>query len=170
MVNSLPFLISDCLTEVNIDYMGRDVSSTRQPTAESCRASCKSKRGKYFTLDSGKKRCYCKYSNKGRRQLNDHISGETACKSSTCMTSTTQARTSTRATSRSVSRTHVFLLSVDCQWGQWGRWASCTKTCGGGTQISTRRIKRQAQNGGRDCVERKTKTQQCNKNSCPGMT
>ena len=93
--------------------MGHDVSSTQQPTAKSCRASCKSNGGNYFTLDLGKKRCYCKYSNEGRRQLNDHISGETACKSSTGMTSTKQATTtSTRATSRSVSRTHVFLF----QW------------------------------------------------------
>ena len=93
--------------------MGNDVSSTQQPNAKSCRASCKSNGGNYFTLDLGKKRCYCKYSNEGRRQLNDHISGETACKSSTGMTSTKQATTtSTRATSRSVSRTHVFLF----QW------------------------------------------------------
>ena len=59
---------------------------------------------------------------------------------------------------------------VDCQWEQWGRWTSCQQTCGGGIKTSTRRIKKQAQNGGKDCVGRTTKTQQCNTNSCPGMT
>ena len=35
--------------------------------------------------------------------------------------------------------------TVDCQWGQWGTWTSCTQTCGGGIKTSTR--KKQVQNG-----------------------
>ena len=149
--------------------MGHDVSFSQQPTAESCRASCKSR--EYFTFDSGKKRCYCKYSNEGRRQLNDHISGDTACKSSAGMTSTTQATTTTRATNRSVSINPCFPLLVDCQWGQWGRWTPCTKTCGGGTQISRRRIQNHEQNGGKSCMGDKSKNRQCSTHSCrPGKT
>ena len=59
---------------------------------------------------------------------------------------------------------------VDCQWGQWGRWESCTKTCGWGTQISRRRIQNHEQNGGRTCSGDTFKNRQCNTRSCPGMT
>ena len=56
---------------------------------------------------------------------------------------------------------------MDCQWGQWGRWASCTKTCGGGTQISTRRIQK---HGGSRCLGDTLKDRQCNTNSCRPTT
>ena len=32
---------------------------------------------------------------------------------------------------------------LGCQEGGFGRWDSCTKTCGGGIQISRRRIRNQ---------------------------
>ena len=67
--------------------------------------------------------------------------------------------------SRSVKRIHVFLLSVDCQWGQWGRWTSCTKTCGGGIQTKTR-IQKHAETGGRSCLGKTFKDRHCNTKSC----
>ena len=69
-------------------------------------------------------------------------------------------------------RTTTTRPTVDCRWGQWGRWTSCTQTCGGGIQTSTRRKEKQSQNGGSNCVlwGSTTKTQPCKTNSCPGMT
>jgi hypothetical protein len=38
---------------------------------------------------------------------------------------------------------------VDCQLGEWSPWSSCNKSCGGGTQISTRQVVTAAANGGK---------------------
>ena len=60
-------------------------------------------------------------------------------------------------------------IIVDCTWGNWGPWGSCSTTCGGGTQNSTRVFDRPAQNGGDNCTGNATKEQSCNTHSCPGM-
>ena len=73
------YKISDCLTEVDIDYGGHDVSDSVQPDVESCRSTCRSKGEGYFTfkVGQGTQWCGCKNSNAGRRQLVNHVSGET---------------------------------------------------------------------------------------------
>lgn len=39
----------------------------------------------------------------------------------------------------------------NCQWGAWGDWTDCSKTCGTGTQFRLRNISIQATPGGADC-------------------
>ena len=56
---------------------------------------------------------------------------------------------------------------VNCRWGQWTEWGSCTKTCGGGSQKSTRKIERPRKNGGSACEGDVTRSQPCNENCCP---
>ena len=56
---------------------------------------------------------------------------------------------------------------VNCRWGQWTEWGACTKTCGGGTQTSTRGQEPQAKCGGSKCVGDSTREQPCNENGCP---
>jgi len=57
----------------------------------------------------------------------------------------------------------------DCQVNSWGDWTRCTKTCGGGDQLSTRTVKVQPQHGGQACqtLERK---QPCSEQSCCDAT
>ena len=56
---------------------------------------------------------------------------------------------------------------MNCQWGQWTDWGSCTKTCGKGSQTSTREIQQPAQNGGEICEGKPSRDQPCNENCCP---
>ena len=64
--------------------------------------------------------------------------------------------------------THDFLTSVDCRWSSYGVWSECTKTCGGGTRESVRRIEQEAANGGVPCVGEAKRTMECNTEACPG--
>ena len=51
-----------------------------QSDVESCRASCKAIGAPYFDWNyGGNRRCYCKDSNAGRREVRGVISGETNC-------------------------------------------------------------------------------------------
>ena len=82
-LTNILYKISDCLTELDIDYAGHDVSDSVQLDLESCRSSCRTKGEDYFTFKvthSGYPQpCWCKNSNAGRNQLAYHVSGET-CK------------------------------------------------------------------------------------------
>ena len=60
---------------------------------------------------------------------------------------------------------HVFI--VDCQWDEWME-GQCSKTCGGGTQIDTRREKIKAAYGGEECFGPSNVTKECNTQECPG--
>jgi hypothetical protein len=54
---------------------------------------------------------------------------------------------------------------TDCVVGEWEKWSSCSKACGGGTAKRTRAVTVQAADGGKSCPvteERKT----CNVGSC----
>ena len=56
--------------------------------------------------------------------------------------------------------------SVDCIWGSWSTWESCSVTCGGGTEERRRTIAQAAQYGGTECVGNYREYQSCNTNSC----
>lgn len=54
----------------------------------------------------------------------------------------------------------------DCQVGEWGDWSDCTKTCGGGEKVRTRKVIQEAGIGGRACPPLK-ETATCNTQNCP---
>jgi len=55
---------------------------------------------------------------------------------------------------------------VNCAVSGWSAWGLCSKSCGGGTQIRTRRIATPARNGGAACPAL-SEQQSCNKQACP---
>jgi chondroitin sulfate proteoglycan 4/CUB/sushi domain-containing protein len=57
---------------------------------------------------------------------------------------------------------------VDCVWGSYGEWSSCSAACGGGTRIRTRTEDTAAANGGAACSGSATETESCNSSACPG--
>ena len=59
-------------------------------------------------------------------------------------------------------------FQVDGNWGAWKAWAPCSKTCGAGTQISSRLCSNPPpSNGGKECRGEKERSRECNKQSCP---
>ena len=53
--------------------------------------------------------------------------------------------------------------------GDYGEWSSCTKECGGGTQIRTREIIQQAENNGTACGQQPlSENRACNVHDCAG--
>ena len=77
----LNIIISGCLTEKDISYVGNDVNNglyNVQLDTEKCRASCKAMGAPYFDFNyAGNRGCYCKNSNAGRRKVAGVMSGET---------------------------------------------------------------------------------------------
>ena len=51
---------------------------------------------------------------------------------------------------------------VHCQWGAWGSYGSCSKTCGTGTRQRSRSESPSASNGGYDCSGSSTSSEDCN--------
>uniref|UniRef100_A0A8D2ISN2 ADAM metallopeptidase with thrombospondin type 1 motif 20 n=1 Tax=Varanus komodoensis TaxID=61221 RepID=A0A8D2ISN2_VARKO len=59
-------------------------------------------------------------------------------------------------------------LPVDGEWGSWGPYSSCTRTCGGGIKSSVRLCDQpEPKHGGRYCVGRRMKFRSCNTETCP---
>ncbi|XP_072354384.1 A disintegrin and metalloproteinase with thrombospondin motifs 4-like [Scyliorhinus torazame] len=57
---------------------------------------------------------------------------------------------------------------VDGNWGWWGPWSRCSRTCGGGVQFSRRRCDNPLPAAfGRYCQGRREIFQSCNLDSCP---
>ena len=56
---------------------------------------------------------------------------------------------------------------VNCEWGPYGAWSPCSKTCGGGEKIRTRVVKTPASNGGEICEGNATEIEVCNTEGCP---
>ena len=56
----------------------------------------------------------------------------------------------------------LIILLVNCAWGTYGAWTTCSTSCVGGTQTRTRAIATQAQNGGTACTGLTTETRDCN--------
>ena len=59
-------------------------------------------------------------------------------------------------------------ISVNCQWGEWGDFTSCTKTCGEGRKIRYRVVYQEAMHGGDACLGNSTDIQTCKERDCPG--
>lgn len=59
-------------------------------------------------------------------------------------------------------------ITVDCLWGPWSNWASCTVTCGGGLKERQRAKKVQTEHDGIDCAGSSIDTAACMENPCPG--
>ncbi|KAK3558847.1 hypothetical protein QTP86_028719, partial [Hemibagrus guttatus] len=57
---------------------------------------------------------------------------------------------------------------VHGEWGPWGPYSMCSRTCGGGTRSTSRDCNRpEPRNGGRFCVGRRMKFRSCNTEPCP---
>jgi len=54
-----------------------------------------------------------------------------------------------------------------CLWGNWSAWSNCTVTCGGGTHTRSRKVAKEAVNGGAPCSGNSTETGKCKTNPCP---
>uniref|UniRef100_H2LDH7 ADAM metallopeptidase with thrombospondin type 1 motif 20 n=3 Tax=Oryzias latipes TaxID=8090 RepID=H2LDH7_ORYLA len=60
------------------------------------------------------------------------------------------------------------LQPVHGEWGPWGPYSACSRSCGGGTRSATRDCKKpEPRNGGRFCVGRRMKFRSCNTEPCP---
>uniref|UniRef100_A0A667ZK10 ADAM metallopeptidase with thrombospondin type 1 motif, 15a n=1 Tax=Myripristis murdjan TaxID=586833 RepID=A0A667ZK10_9TELE len=58
--------------------------------------------------------------------------------------------------------------NVDGRWGKWGPFGSCSRTCGGGVQLSKRECNNPVpSNGGKYCQGVRVKYRSCNLNHCP---
>jgi hypothetical protein len=55
---------------------------------------------------------------------------------------------------------------VHCRVGKWGKFNSCSKSCGGGMKTRKRRITSHAMYGGKRCASLSS-TQSCNTKNCP---
>jgi len=98
-----------------------------------------------------------------------------AC-SATCGTGTkTAARKVVRAAAYNGKACPVLTLTaactvgpcpIDCKVGTWRGWAKCTKSCGGGFQIRSRKIITDSKFNGAQCPSLKEQ-RQCNWHPCP---
>ncbi|XP_056450360.1 A disintegrin and metalloproteinase with thrombospondin motifs 15a [Gadus chalcogrammus] len=62
----------------------------------------------------------------------------------------------------------VHTVRVDGRWGRWGLFGSCSRTCGGGVQLSKRDCSNPIpSNGGKYCQGVRVKYRSCNLNPCP---
>ncbi|KAG8012798.1 A disintegrin and metalloproteinase with thrombospondin motifs 20 [Nibea albiflora] len=60
------------------------------------------------------------------------------------------------------------LQPVHGEWGPWGPYSVCSRTCGGGTRSTSRDCnKPEPRNGGKFCVGRRMKFRSCNTEPCP---
>ena len=56
---------------------------------------------------------------------------------------------------------------VNCQWGGWSQYSTCSKSCGGGTQAKSRSKTVKEKYGGK-CSNTYKETRACNTQNCPG--
>ena len=62
------------------------------------------------------------------------------------------------------------IILVDCEWGKWGDWSTCSLTCDGGEQTRSRIILRINAFGGEPCIGDPTETRACSEKFCSGKT
>ena len=63
----------------------------------------------------------------------------------------------------------IFFTVVHCQWSEWSKVGSCSKTCGKGIQ-NYRRTKLAFTANGNDCLGKETGKKYCNTQSCPTIS
>jgi len=56
---------------------------------------------------------------------------------------------------------------IDCEWGPFEIWSTCSKTCNAGKKSRSRSKKTLASNGGKSCQGLESETKSCNPQSCP---
>ena len=62
-----------------------------------------------------------------------------------------------------------FFISVDGNWGKWGNWTICSKTCGEGLKNRTRECNNPTPMfGGKSCDGNSTDVDRCKDRECPG--
>ena len=75
--------------------------------------------------------------------------------------------------SNTISILFVSLISsveaVDCVWGEYGKWTTCSANCGGGSRTRTRPEATTAENGGAPCSGSSIDTEVCNTEACQGI-
>ncbi|GAB0201136.1 A disintegrin and metalloproteinase with thrombospondin motifs 4 [Grus japonensis] len=70
-----------------------------------------------------------------------------------------------------IGRMQELTTPVDGGWGPWGPWGGCSRTCGGGVQLSHRNCTAPApRHGGWYCEGKRTRFRSCNVEECPGST
>lgn len=57
--------------------------------------------------------------------------------------------------------------SNNCVWGEFGKWTTCSKSCGSGVKSRTRSKLKEAENGGSECRGDSKETESCNTQGCP---
>lgn len=73
-----------------------------------------------------------------------------------------------RRTLRNVKLMILKWLAVDGNWGIWGPWASCSKSCGGGKQHRERKCDDPTPaHGGTNCTGDTMQLDDCNDILCP---
>ena len=61
-----------------------------------------------------------------------------------------------------------FACPVDCKWGRYGDWGTCSKSCGIGRKTQFRSIVRDSAFGGMPCRGSSENHSECNAFGCPG--
>ena len=65
----------------------------------------------------------------------------------------------------------LYYQLVNCVWGEWDTWATCSVTCSidgvAGVQVRTRKVTTHEENGGTSCTQLSTEQQSCNTATCP---
>ena len=66
-------------------------------------------------------------------------------------------------------KSKINFFSVDGNWSGWKQWGPCTKSCGRGSQTSTRTCTNPPPtNGGEECRGVNERSRDCNTQPCPG--
>lgn len=60
-------------------------------------------------------------------------------------------------------------IPVDCVYGEWGEWGSCSQTCGGGER-ARKRTSTAEKHGGKKCEESNENKGDCEQKACPTTT
>merc|ERR1712217_202049 len=61
-------------------------------------------------------------------------------------------------------------VPVDCVWGPWLDWSTCSQSCDSGTRFRSRVYAEDAAHGGKDCEGHGTDERPCNTAACPTTT
>lgn len=67
-----------------------------------------------------------------------------------------------------IEKNNTMHIKVDGQWGKWGPFGDCSRSCGGGVQLAKRECNNPVpENGGKYCYGLRIKYRSCNLSPCP---